>query len=101
MERKDFIRKASVLSLGMLGAGKIRAHSTAAESPEIIINAGVAGNTTKNLLARISTDCLQHKPTLVIMMIGTNDMNHGKYIPLPGYKENLELLADTILKNGS
>ncbi|MBZ4192277.1 SGNH/GDSL hydrolase family protein [Niabella beijingensis] len=101
MERKDFIRNASMLSLGLLGAGKVKAGDNPVEKPELIVNAGIAGNNTKNLLQRIEPDCLRHRPSLVVMMIGTNDMNHGKYVPLPKYKENLELLSDGILKSGS
>lgn len=101
MERKDFIRKVSVLSLGLLGAGETGARSLPADKPRLLINAGIAGNTTKNLLQRIGPDCLQHKPDLVIMMVGTNDMNHGKYVPLPRYKKNLELLTEKILGSGS
>ncbi|RPE05429.1 esterase [Chitinophaga lutea] len=61
-----------------------------------VINAGVGGNTTADLLKRIDRDCLAHKPALTVLMIGTNDMNSRKYIPLPQYRENLSTLIKKI-----
>ena len=39
-----------------------------------MINAGVSGNTTVAALARIERDVLAHKPHLVVVMFGMNDM---------------------------
>lgn len=39
-----------------------------------MINAGVSGNTTAAGLARIERDVLAHKPHLVVVMFGMNDM---------------------------
>lgn len=68
---------------------------------ELLVNAGIGGNTTYNLLQRIDKDCLAHQPSLVIMMVGTNDMNHGKYVPPDKFKANLENLAAKITASGS
>ena len=38
-----------------------------------VINAGVGGNTTRNLLKRVKKDVLAKKPDVVVMMVGTND----------------------------
>ena len=54
-----------------------------------IINSGVGGNNTVDLLERIERDCLAHKPKLTILMAGTNDMNSVKHIPLAEYEKNL------------
>ncbi len=68
----------------------------------MLVNAGVSGNNTNNLLKRIDTDCLVHKPTLTIMMVGTNDMNNGKFVALLAkFKTNLEKLVATITASGS
>lgn len=88
------------------GSGIMKMAAAAATAPkpaglELLVNAGIAGNNTVNLLKRIDTDCLSHKPTLTILMVGTNDMNHGKYVPLEKYKTNLGLLADKIIASGS
>lgn len=66
-----------------------------AEDP-FIINAGVGGNNTADLLKRVDTDCLSHKPDLTILMAGTNDMNSQKHIPLPQYEENMRTIITKI-----
>jgi len=44
-----------------------------------LINAGIGGNTTAEMLARLDRDCLSHRPDLVILLAGTNDCcNSGK-----------------------
>lgn len=63
-----------------------------------VINAGIGGNNTKDLLTRIDKDCLSYTPDLTVVMAGTNDMNSVKYIPLEQYKVNLEKIIDIILK---
>lgn len=66
-----------------------------------VINAGVSGNNTIDLLKRIDKDCLAHHPDLTVLMVGTNDMNSVKYVPLPQYKANLEKIIDLIKKSSS
>ncbi len=79
-----------VLFTPVLGAAQSIGHS-------IVINAGIPGNNTKDLLARMNKDCLSHLPDLTILMIGTNDMlNNNKYIPLEVYKQNLNKIIDLI-----
>lgn len=50
------------------------------------INAGISGNTTRDALARIERDVLNHRPTLVTVMFGLNDMTR---VPLDEYQANL------------
>ncbi|WP_225974320.1 SGNH/GDSL hydrolase family protein [Arachidicoccus ginsenosidivorans] len=64
-------------------------------------NAGIGGNNTIDLLKRVQRDCIDYKPDLTILMIGTNDMNSVKYVPLEKYKQNLIRLLDTIKASGS
>lgn len=67
-----------------------------------VINAGIGGNTTTNLLKRIDKDVLEKKPELVIMMIGTNDMlNSKKMVDYKTYSNNLETLIKKIKLSGS
>ncbi|TKC12780.1 esterase [Pedobacter polaris] len=66
-----------------------------------IVNAGVGGNNTADLLARIEQDCLHYKPKLTILMVGTNDMNSVKYIPLATYEQNLISIVRKIKAIGS
>lgn len=67
-----------------------------------VINAGVGGNSTVNLLQRLESDVLQHKPDLVILMVGTNDMlNSKKMISYQLYKNNLNKILERIKENGA
>lgn len=66
-----------------------------------VINAGIGGNNTKDLLERINKDCLAYHPDLTVLMIGTNDMNSMKYIPIDEYEKNLRKIIDLILKSKS
>lgn len=67
-----------------------------------VINAGVGGDNTDNLLARIEKDVLSKKPDLVILMVGTNDMlNSKKMISFLHYQQNLEQIVEAITANGS
>lgn len=66
-----------------------------------VINAGIGGNNTTEMLARLEKDCLAHKPKLTILMAGTNDMNSVKHVPLAHYEDNMNQLAQLITKSGS
>lgn len=69
--------------------------------PEII-NAGVGGNNSRALLARLEKDVLSHDPSLVILMVGTNDaLNSQALVPLDEYRENLDLLVGRCIASGS
>ena len=57
------------------------------------VNAGISGNTTRHGLARIEKDVLAHKPDLVTVMFGLNDMTG---VPLDDYRKNL---AEIIRRN--
>ncbi|SDS64198.1 GDSL-type esterase/lipase family protein [Gramella sp. MAR_2010_147] len=58
-----------------------------------VINAGISGDTTVNLLNRINADVLELNPDVVIIMVGTNDMlNTKNMISYSEYEHNLGLL---------
>ena len=73
----------------------------AAYNDPVVINAGVGGNNTDDLLKRIDKDCLAHKPELTVLMAGTNDMNSRKYIPLEQYRKNMAVLIEKIQTSNS
>ncbi len=77
--------------------------SNAVSTPQTkVINAGVGGNTTRDLLKRIDRDVLEHRPDLVILMVGTNDMlNSKKMIGYGEYASNVEVLMKKIKTSGS
>ncbi len=66
-----------------------------------IVNAGIGGNNTVDLLNRIDKDCLSYHPKLTILMGGTNDMNSIKHVPLGQYRQNLTQLISKIKDSGS
>ncbi|MBJ2175957.1 hypothetical protein JBL43_17005 [Aureibaculum sp. A20] len=67
-----------------------------------VINAGVGGNNTMNLLHRLNKDVLEQHPDLVILMVGTNDMlNSKKMISYKKYEDNLVTLVRKIKEKGS
>ncbi|MBO0590241.1 hypothetical protein I2486_02365 [Cellulophaga sp. E16_2] len=67
-----------------------------------VINAGISGNTSANLLSRLEHDVLEQQPEVVIIMVGTNDMlNSKKMISYSTYEENLSTLIKAIKDRSS
>lgn len=67
-----------------------------------VINAGVGGNRTTHLLKRIDRDVLARKPTVVVLMVGTNDrLNSGGFVSAADYRRNLESLVERIEANSA
>ena len=71
------------------------------ENHEIeVINKGIAGNNTTDLLKRVDRDVIKLNPNLVIIMAGTNDFcNDRKFVSADQYEKNLDKLIDKITKN--
>lgn len=66
-----------------------------------VINAGVGGNNTTNLLERIDKDVLQQEPDLVVLMVGTNDMlNSKKMNSYEVYEKNVKELVFKLKNKG-
>lgn len=86
---------------GLGWAGDPYPSSPTAHGDVTVFNAGINGNNTRNLLARLEKDCLSQRPDLVVMMVGTNDMNRGKHVPIDEYGTNLIQLANQIMSTGS
>lgn len=64
----------------------------------VIINAGVCGNNTRALLARMDVDILSHRPDLILLMVGTNDaLNSAALVPIEEYRANLAMLVTRAL----
>ncbi|MBP1993468.1 SGNH/GDSL hydrolase family protein [Paenibacillus eucommiae] len=71
-----------------------------------MINSGVGGWKTSDLLAHLDNKCLQYHPGLVTIMLGTNDhaVYKGKTEPdvsLAAYETNLRQIVQKIRDNGS
>lgn len=68
----------------------------------IVVNAGIGGNNVRALLARVDADVLSHQPSLVIVMVGTNDaLNSGALVPVEEYRAKLDALVARISSAGS
>ena len=52
-----------------------------------VINAGISGNSTIDALKRLQKDVLEHRPDVVTVMFGLNDMAR---VPKPDFQANLE-----------
>ncbi len=60
-----------------------------------VIPAGVSGNTSKDMLARLDRDVLAKKPTLMTLSCGVNDVWHGPTgVALEPYEENIRAIVD-------
>jgi lysophospholipase L1-like esterase len=55
----------------------LRALSGADQNYVFVRNAGIGGNTTPNMLARLDTDVLAYNPDVMFLMAGTNDILPG------------------------
>lgn len=67
-----------------------------------IINAGIGGHSSHNLLVRLNRDVLISKPSLIILMAGTNDMiNTRKLATFQEYSERLEKLIKRCMASDS
>jgi len=55
-----------------------------------VIPAGVSGNTSKDMLARVDNDVIAKKPDWMTLSCGVNDVWHGaKGVPLDEYQKNI------------
>lgn len=68
------------------------------------VMAGVAGNSTAQALRRMSKDVLAHKPDLVVIFFGTNDLRVDAprvYVTVADYIKNLETMIDACRQGGA
>jgi len=67
-----------------------------------VINAGVGGNRSSQLLKRLDRDVLAQHPSVVVLMVGTNDrLNSGGFIDIKAYRKNVNTLIDKIQAIGA
>jgi acyl-CoA thioesterase-1 len=64
-----------------------------------VVNAGVPGDTTASALLRLPDVLAEHKPRLVLLCLGGNDMLHKQ--PAAATENNLRLLVQTIRASGA
>lgn len=61
-------------------------------------NAGISGDSTRGALARLHRDVLVHKPHLVTLMFGMNDLVR---VPLPEFTRNLKEIVEHCRRAGA
>lgn len=67
-----------------------------------IVNSGVAGHNTVQMLSRINSSVLDLNPTTTLVMAGTNDMiNSGKLVDFDDFEDNLNNIITQISNVGS
>lgn len=76
------------MTRGTLGADWVGALR---ERGHRLVNAGVNGNTTADLLARVDADVVACRPDAVTLLIGTNDVRGD--VPLDEYRANLRAIV--------
>jgi len=82
----------------------LRKYLTALYPGMEVINSGISGHKSNDMLARFDRDVLAHKPDMVTISVGVNDVWHGFYdnhpmgdgpkgVPLPEYRKNVEAMV--------
>ena len=66
-----------------------------------VINAGVAGHTSRQGLQRMKKDVLNHRPTTVVILFGTNDLrvDSHKHVAVKDYSTNLSQMVTACEKS--
>jgi lysophospholipase L1-like esterase len=60
-----------------------------------VVNAGISGHKSNDMLARLQKDVIDRKPDWVSISCGVNDVWHGEHgVPLPDYKKNMTQIVD-------
>ncbi len=75
-----------------------------------VVNAGISGHKSNDMLERLDRDVIEKKPDLVTISVGVNDVWHGFYdnhplgdgprgIPLDKYRANVEEMVERVQKH--
>lgn len=65
----------------------------------LVLNAGISGNTTRDLLERLDEDAIRYNPDMVTVMVGMNDATWGEN-GLPEFESNLREIASRLTNAG-
>ena len=86
--------KHALLGDSWFSTGTVRDRLQERLSNASMINLGIGGNTSYDLLSRFDADVPQHNPDFVWVMTGTND--YWNYVSATQYKQNIQLLISKI-----
>src|SRR5690606_9420213 len=70
-------------------------------SRDIIINSAISGNTSQHIVDDFDWRVKQFKPTVVSLMVGTNDCSDDRKISLQKFEENLVFLIKGVRELGA
>ncbi|MFA6286663.1 MAG: SGNH/GDSL hydrolase family protein [Opitutaceae bacterium] len=93
----------SITAHGANPGGYVRlvASGLAAQGIDVtVIPAGISGNKSNDMLARLDRDVLSKKPTWMTLSCGVNDVWHAKGISLEDYKKNITEILDKCQQAG-
>jgi lysophospholipase L1-like esterase len=62
------------------------------------VNRGISGQITGEMLGRMKADVLDNKPSVMVVLAGTNDIARG--VPLSTIQNNLWMIADLAVASG-
>ena len=86
-----------------IAAGKL--HLLYPDADLTIVNRGVGGNKTADLLARAEEDVVAEKPDVVFLQVGVNDVwcrfSSGKVIPPETFRANYTAIVEKIAATGA
>ncbi|RKD12775.1 hypothetical protein BCY91_11015 [Pelobium manganitolerans] len=72
-----------------------------AQAQRVVVNKGIGGNNSADLLKRIDKDVIAQSSDMVILMVGTNDMvNSKKFISYEVYRKNYDTLVSKMRSCG-
>ncbi|HMS16175.1 MAG TPA: GDSL-type esterase/lipase family protein [Planctomycetota bacterium] len=100
----DSITEAGDSPVGYLTLLRERFDSWPEATRPKLINAGISGHRVPDLLGRVERDVLRHEPTVVLVVIGINDVWHrrfGRETKEPEFTAGLRSLIDQIQAKGS
>lgn len=71
-----------------------------AQDAGVILNKGIPGNSSADLLQRADHDVIACEPDLVVILVGTNDLlNTSKMVSVAEYYANLDRLTDQLMQH--
>lgn len=95
----DSITQAGTTTEGYITLFKLACDVTGHEIK--VINAGISGHKSNDMLARLQRDVIDHHPSWVSISCGVNDVWHGERgVPLPDYRKNMTEIVDRCLAAG-
>lgn len=74
---------------------------TYAQSGVVVLNKGLPGNATSDLLIRVDQDVLKDPPNICVILVGTNDLlNTSKMVTLSEYTSTLSTVIERVIRVG-